>query len=70
MAILKFITADGVLVMSRNYDHTLFDPLSESRWQREDVEYLLASDARQKGVRIVSWIADAKANITAKVAWL
>jgi hypothetical protein len=61
MGHIVFKTKDGVLVMNRESDI--------SEWAEDTQTYILNSDARQKGVKILSIERDGK-NFNCKVEWL
>lgn len=65
MGRLIFTTFDGVLIMDRSFD--------ESYWENdpEFLDYSLKIDAREHGVRIVSYAVDRKAKLVDVIVdWL
>lgn len=58
---IKFVTKDGVVVMNRETEKWVVE-------DRELIPFTLGHDARNKGVRVLSWKVD-PSGIQAVVEW-
>lgn len=66
---VKFVTKDGSLIQNRPADVEYYI----DRWGNVNTEfltYILNSDAREKGVRVVSYTIDKVRGVEAIVDWI
>ena len=67
---LKFVTADGSLVMNRKAERDFYiTPFWNTRWDTKFIEAVLVRESREKGCRVISYeVTDT--GINCLVEWL
>ena len=65
---IVFKTKDGILVKNRQADLGTWFPFG--KLDKEFADQILANEAREKGVRIVSYKATVREGVEAIVEWL